>query len=78
MNYFPKLAFFLLAASGSAHQVIQDKSLNVNVEEMANLELSVELMAKFHEWVGEHEKSYGSPQETMDRLKIWIANNGAY
>lgn len=75
MNYFPKIAFLLLAATGSAsaHQVLKDSS--VGVQEMENLELSVELMAKFHSWVGEHDKSYKTPEEKSERLQVWMAND---
>lgn len=79
MNYFPKFAFFLLASSSaaSAHQVLQDSGMNAKVEEMANLDLSVELVAQFHAWVTEHEKVYETEHEKNKRLKVWMANDGA-
>ena len=83
MNYFPKFTFFLLASStacssSSAHQVLKDETMNAKVEEMANLDLSVELVAQFHAWVDEHEKVYETQEEKMERLKVWIANDGTY
>ena len=78
MNYFPKFAFFLLVSSAvGAHQVLQDDGMNAKVEEMANLDLSVELVAQFHAWVDEHEKVYETEHEKMERLKVWMANDGA-
>ena len=47
MNYFSKFAFFLLASTAGAHQVLKDDNVNAKVEEMANLDLSVELVAQF-------------------------------
>lgn len=77
MMYFPKSALFLLAfaAPVSAHTVLKDTGLNARVEEMENLELSVELMAKFHSWTKEHDKSYDSHEEKMKRLQIWMEND---
>jgi len=67
-----------LLGSANAHQVLKEPALNVNVEEAANLGLSVELMAKFHAWSDYHEKSYESHEEKMKRLKIWVQNDGMF
>lgn len=80
MNYFPKAVFFLLAlvAPVGAHTVLRDTGVNAIVEEMENLDLSVELMAKFHSWAEEHDKSYDSHDEKLRRLKVWVENDGTY
>ena len=73
MNYFPKSVFYLLALVAP---VSANSGINAHVEEMHHLELSVELMSKFHSWVEEHDKSYDSHEEKMKRLKIWVENDG--
>ena len=73
MNYFPKSVFFLLAFLAPASAT---SGSNAHVVEMENLELSVELMSKFHSWVEEHDKSYDSHEEKMKRLMIWVENDG--
>lgn len=80
MNYFPKSVFFLLTllVAGDAHTVLKEPSLNQNVEMAENLDLSVELLAKFHSWAGEHEKSYSSDEEKVQRLKVWMENDGTW
>ena len=80
MNYFPKSVFFLLAlvAPVGAHTALAGTGINARVEEVEKLELSVELVAKFHSWADEHEKSYGSDEEKMKRLQIWIENDGEF
>lgn len=68
---------FLLLSGGAvtAHQVLKEPTLNANVEEMENLELSVELMAKFRSWQEYHGKEYDDHEERMKRLKVWIEND---
>ena len=81
MKYlFPKLAFFLLSSCAPtvAHQVLKEPSLNQHVEAAENLGLSVELMAKFHSWAEYHDKTYESHEDKMERLKIWVQNDGTF
>lgn len=71
MNYFPKSVFFLLAFVAPAHSATMD----VRMEEVENLKVGVELMAKFHSWSEEHDKTYDSHEEKMKRLQIWVEND---
>jgi len=78
MTYFPKSVFFLLAlvVPTSAHTVLKDAGIhNDHVVEMENLELSVKLMTKFRSWAVEHDKSYDSHEDEMERLEIWVEND---
>ncbi|CAB9499922.1 Senescence-specific cysteine protease SAG39 [Seminavis robusta] len=70
MNYFPKSVFFLLALVAAP-----SVATNEGLEVAEHLELGVELMAEFHSWVDEHEKSYDSHEEKLKRLQIWVENN---
>lgn len=78
MKYIiPKIAFFLLSSTGAAmaHEVLKEPGLNKNIEEAENLELSVELLSKFHSWADYHGKSYDTHEEKMERLAIWVEND---
>lgn len=74
MMNFPKSIFFLLALVAPA-AAAPEVLMNARVGEMQNLELSVEVMAKFHSWIHEHGKSYGTHEEKSKRLRIWAEND---
>jgi hypothetical protein len=38
--------------------------------------LSVELMTKFQHWTQFHQKEYESHEQKMERLRIWLENDG--
>jgi len=90
MNYFPKFAFLLLATTTGASVSVsaasstvvlkqQDNiSNNARIAEAENLELSVELLAQFHAWTEEHDKTYENDEEKRNRLKVWMANDGTF
>lgn len=40
--------------------------------------LSFELMAKFQHWTLFHQKEYDSHEQKMERLRIWLENDGTY
>jgi C1A family cysteine protease len=74
-----KFAFLFVLAAGAtpafSHEVLKEPTLNHNIEEMENLELSMDLMEKFRSWADFHEKTYDSHEEKMKRLQIWIEND---
>jgi hypothetical protein len=77
--FFSRSVFCLLVlGAASANKMLQHPVVNEHVLEAENLELSVELMSRFHSWVEFHDKKYDSHEEKMKRLKIWIQNDGAY
>jgi Cathepsin propeptide inhibitor domain (I29) len=80
MNYFPKSVFFLLAfvAPVGAYNAAAESDLNLRMEEVEHLSVGVELMAKFHSWTEEHDKTYDSHEEKLKRLQIWVENDGEF
>jgi hypothetical protein len=61
----PSITLLFLTASGATR-----------VESEASL--SVELMSKFKGWVDFHQKMYDSHDNKMERLNIWLNNDGTY
>jgi hypothetical protein len=40
--------------------------------------LTVELMGKWKLWTDAHGKTYESHEKKMERLQVWLDNNGTY
>jgi hypothetical protein len=50
----------------------------VNVQQGEAGGLSVELMSAFKGWTEAHGKLYENHDEKMERLQVWIDNDGTY
>jgi hypothetical protein len=50
----------------------------LNVAEGSEGGLTIELMSKWKLWTDSHGKKYDSHETKMERMQVWVDNNGTY
>jgi hypothetical protein len=70
MTFVKSISLLAVCLSGIASGTSLRAS---DVEDLSSLEVQMPL---FHTWTETHSKEYTTEEEKMERLKVWMANNG--